>query len=66
LLQRIDLDGEDSGAVADDLHITRNNLTVRLHRARKQLAEELTKNCKACAKHGCLDCSCGEGGADRS
>lgn len=64
LLQRIDLDGEDGGSVADDLGITRNNLTVRLHRARKQLAEELTRNCKACAKHGCLDCNCGEGRAD--
>ena len=63
LLQRMDLDGEDSGTAAEDLRITRNNLNVRLHRARKQLAEELTKNCKACAKHGCLDCSCGEGGA---
>jgi RNA polymerase sigma-70 factor (ECF subfamily) len=60
LLQRIDLDGEESGKVAADLRLTRNNLTVRLHRARKHLREELLRNCQACAKHGCLDCTCGE------
>ncbi len=60
LLQRIDLDGEDAAQAAADLGLTRNNLTVRLHRARKHLREELTKNCRACAKHGCLDCTCGE------
>lgn len=60
LLQRIDLDGEDSGAVATDLQLTRNNLTVRLHRARKHLRDELSRNCRTCAKHGCLDCTCGD------
>jgi RNA polymerase sigma-70 factor (ECF subfamily) len=60
LLQRIDLDGEDSGQVASDLRLTRNNLTVRLHRARRHLRAELTKNCRTCAKHGCLDCTCGD------
>lgn len=60
LLQRIDLDGEDGGRVAEDLQLTRNNLTVRLHRARKHLREELSRNCRTCAKHGCLDCTCGE------
>lgn len=60
LLQRIDLDGEDSGTVATELQLTRNNLTVRLHRARKHLRDELSRNCRACAKHGCLDCTCGD------
>jgi RNA polymerase sigma-70 factor (ECF subfamily) len=60
LLQRIDLDGEDAAQAAADLGLTRNNLTVRLHRARRHLREELVKNCRACAKHGCLDCTCGE------
>jgi RNA polymerase sigma-70 factor (ECF subfamily) len=60
LLQRIDLDGEDAAQAAADLGLTRNNLTVRLHRARKHLREELLRNCRACAKHGCLDCTCGE------
>ncbi len=60
LLQHIDLDGEDTAQTAADLGLTRNNLTVRLHRARKHLREELVKNCRSCAKHGCLDCTCGE------
>lgn len=59
-LQRIDLDGEDSGTVATDLRLTRNNLTVRLHRARKHLHNELLRTCRTCAKHGCLDCTCGD------
>lgn len=60
LLQRIDLDGEDAGQVATDLGLTRNNLTVRLHRARKHLRDVLSRNCRTCSKHGCLDCTCGE------
>jgi RNA polymerase sigma-70 factor (ECF subfamily) len=60
LLQRIDLDGENAGQVAAELGLTRNNLTVRLHRARKHLRDELTRDCRACSKHGCLDCTCGD------
>lgn len=60
LLQRVDIEGNEIGDVATDLGITRNNLTVRLHRARKHLREALSQNCKACSTHGCLDCTCGE------
>jgi RNA polymerase sigma-70 factor (ECF subfamily) len=60
LLQRVDLDGEDPAKVAADLGLTRNNLNVRLHRARGCLREQLSQNCKVCAKHGCLDCTCGD------
>jgi len=60
LLQQIDLDGNDPAEVAATLGLTKNNLTVRLHRARKQLRDLLSKNCRACSKHGCLDCTCGE------
>jgi len=58
LLQRVDLNGDDPAAVAVSLGLTKNNLTVRLHRARKHLREELSRNCRACSKHGCLDCTC--------
>ena len=60
LLERIDLGGEDAAEVAAELGLTRNNLNVRLHRARGHLREMLARNCNACAKHGCLDCTCGE------
>lgn len=62
VLQQIDLDGRPPAAVAAALGITQNNLTVRLHRARQHLREMLARNCRACSKHGCLDCTCGEPG----
>jgi len=60
LLQQIDLEGKAPAEVAAALGVTKNNLTVRLHHARKHLREMLSRNCRACSKHGCLDCTCGE------
>lgn len=58
LLRRLDLNGEEAAPVATSLGITKNNLTVRLHRARKLLRQRLEDTCRICAKHGCLDCTC--------
>lgn len=58
LIDEIDLRGNDPEEVAARLGITRNNLKVRLHRARTQLRERLEMVCRSCATHGCLDCSC--------
>ena len=58
VIERIDLQGKEQDEVADELGITRNNLKVRLHRARTQLRERLEQTCRSCATHGCLDCSC--------
>lgn len=58
LIRRIDLDGESPETVGASLGITKNNLNVRLHRARSQLKRRLEENCRICAKHGCLDCHC--------
>src|SRR5687768_11512211 len=60
LLEKVDLEGNDPDEVAAKLGVTRNNLTVRLHRARKHLRKALTQNCGACSVHGCVDCSCAE------
>ena len=60
LLEEVDLKGGELDAVAAKLGLTRNNLTVRLHRARKHLRKALTSNCRACSVHGCLDCTCEE------
>lgn len=57
-LQLADLDGQPADAVAAQIGITRNNLKVRLHRARRQLRERLEQTCRMCATHGCLDCTC--------
>lgn len=58
VLQRADLDGLPADAVAKEIGITRNNLKVRLHRARRQMRERLEQTCQLCATHGCLDCQC--------
>lgn len=60
LLEEIDLKGKEIEEVAESLGVTRNNLTVRLHRARKHLRNALSQNCRACSSHGCLDCTCDE------
>ena len=58
VLQLSDLDGRSADAVAEQVGISKNNLKVRLHRARRQLRERLEQTCNMCATHGCLDCSC--------
>lgn len=58
LLNRIDLGGESPAAVAEDLGVTMNNLTVRLHRARQALRKRLEESCGICTTHGCFHCTC--------
>jgi hypothetical protein len=60
LLDEVDLQGKDPDAVSARLGVTRNNLTVRLHRAGKHLRKALTANCGACSVHGCVDCTCND------
>jgi RNA polymerase sigma factor (sigma-70 family) len=59
LIRRIDLEGESPEHVAEELNISRNNLTVRLHRARQALRTSLEDACGICSRHGCLNCVCG-------
>ena len=59
LIRRIDLEGESPEHVAEELKISRNNLTVRLHRARQALRTSLEDACGICSRHGCLNCTCG-------
>lgn len=58
LIRRIDLEGESPKRVAEELKISENNLTVRLHRARRALRAGLGQSCGICSKHGCLNCAC--------
>lgn len=60
ITKSIDIDGEDPAVVAKRLGITQNNLKVRSHRARQALRRRLEETCRVCAKHHCLDCSCGK------
>ena len=59
MIRRIDLEEEAVATVASDLQISVNNATVRLHRARQVLKQQLERSCGTCATHGCLNCSCG-------
>ena len=57
-IQGVDLGGQSVEDFAKANGITANNASVRLHRARKSVARELTAICGSCAKHKCLDCTC--------
>lgn len=61
LLRRIYLEDGSIAEAAEALATTRNNATVKLHRARTALREALVAVCRSCAAHGCLDCSCRKG-----
>lgn len=58
ILKKVELDEEPLAELAGRMGLSKNNATVRLHRARKSLKASLLKTCGACAAHGCLDCSC--------
>lgn len=58
LIERLELGDETPQAAAARLGIDRNNLKVRRYRARQQLKQRLQQTCRACATHGCLDCTC--------
>lgn len=60
VLRRVDLEERPIADVAQQLGITGNNATVRLHRARQALGKQLSRSCGTCATHGCLDCTCGQ------
>ncbi|MGH2599768.1 MAG: RNA polymerase sigma factor [Dehalococcoidia bacterium] len=58
MLRRVEIEEQALAAVARELKITANAARVRLHRARRALRERLELTCRACADHGCLDCTC--------
>jgi RNA polymerase sigma factor (sigma-70 family) len=58
LIRAVELGGESPESAAERLGITPNNLKVRRHRARQALRRRLEETCRACAEHGCLDCTC--------
>jgi RNA polymerase sigma factor (sigma-70 family) len=58
ILRRVDLGEEALADVAAALGITVNNATVRLHRARKALREQLRAFCGTDSALACTDCGC--------
>lgn len=59
VISAVDLDAEPRESVAARLGVTVANLNVKIHRAREKLREAIESTCNMCAKHGCLNCSCG-------
>jgi RNA polymerase sigma-70 factor (ECF subfamily) len=57
-IEQVDLGGKSIEDFAQTERISANNASVRLHRARKAIAKQLTTVCGACAEHECLDCTC--------
>ena len=57
-VRRVDLDGASVMAYAEASGISANNASVRLHRARQALRQQVERSCGTCAEHGCLDCHC--------
>ena len=58
MLREVDLSGRRPVDVAAEQGITANAAMVKLHRARRALRVKLEQACRACADHGCLDCTC--------
>ena len=58
VLRRIDITGEPRDRVAAELATSTNNLTVRLHRARRALQGRLEAMCLTCPEHGYFNCRC--------
>ncbi len=59
VIQALDLDEQPRERVAAELRISVPNLNVKLHRARAALRDAIESTCNMCARHGCLNCSCG-------
>lgn len=58
VVRAVELEERTLAEVASARGITVNNATVRLHRARQALKDQLLRACGACAAHGCLECHC--------
>jgi RNA polymerase sigma-70 factor (ECF subfamily) len=59
-LQKVEVDGMAVKDYAAEAGITSNNAAVRVFRAREALRKRVARSCGSCAKHGCVDCTCGE------
>jgi RNA polymerase sigma factor (sigma-70 family) len=57
-IEQVDLGEQSVESFAKAQRTTANNASVRLHRARKAVAKQITAICGTCAIHECLDCTC--------
>jgi RNA polymerase sigma-70 factor (ECF subfamily) len=59
VLDAVELRGVSPAAYGKTSGISAGNASVRLHRARRLLAERLKGICGTCTLDGCSDCDCG-------
>jgi RNA polymerase sigma factor (sigma-70 family) len=57
-IEQVDLGGQSVESFAKAQGTTANNASVRLHRARKAVAQQITAICGTCRIHECIDCTC--------
>lgn len=62
ILERAVIEERPVTAIAQELGLTANNATVRLHRARKALRSLVEQHCGTTSLRACLDCGCEERG----
>jgi RNA polymerase sigma factor (sigma-70 family) len=60
ILRAVDLEEQRVQDFAEQHRISAANASVRVYRARAALRKQLIQTCKACAEHGCLNCTCKE------
>jgi RNA polymerase sigma factor (sigma-70 family) len=58
IIRRVEVDGAPIAVAAAEAGITSGNGAVRLHRARRLLADRLRGICGTCSLDGCADCDC--------
>lgn len=58
IIEAVDVEGRSVIDVARDEGLTSGTAYVRLHRARRLLAERLHAICRHCAETACVDCHC--------
>lgn len=59
VLEAVELRGLKPREFADTAGISAGNAAVRVHRARRKLADALKGICGTCTLDGCSDCDCG-------
>ena len=59
-LQEIEVNGIPVKAFAEQHHLSVNNASVRVFRAREALKKRVAESCGTCAEHGCVNCTCGK------
>lgn len=57
-LRLVDIEDRPIKDLAERRGITPNNATVRVHRAREALRQQVKLTCGSCAEHQCVDCRC--------